>query len=138
VLGYTTAEELFGKAERAVDKSVTFDGKKVKIIGVIEKQGQSFVGGFDYDHCLILTYRMYASIYDVTNSEMSHPFIMVNGFDNVPTKALIDELEGIMRQTRRLSPKQEDNFSLNDINMFSQQVAASSALLILAEASLHF
>ena len=123
VLGYTTAEELFGKAERAVDKSVTFDGKKVKIIGVIEKQGQSFVGGFDYDHCLILTYRMYASIYDVTNSEMSHPFIMVNGFDNVPTKALIDELEGIMRQTRRLSPKQEDNFSLNDINMFSQQVS---------------
>jgi putative ABC transport system permease protein len=48
---------------------------------------------------------------------------MVNGFDNVPTKALIDELEGIMRQTRRLSPKQEDNFSLNDINMFSQQVS---------------
>ncbi len=122
VIGYEIAEELFGKPERALDKAVTFDGKKVKIIGVIKKQGQSFVGGFDYDHCLILSYRMYASVYDV-NSDQSQPLIMVNGNDNVPTKALIDELEGIMRQARRLSPKQEDNFALNDINLFSQQVS---------------
>lgn len=122
VIGYEIAEEIFGKAERALDKSVTFDGKKVHIVGVIKKQGQSFVGGYDYDHSLILTYRMYASIYDV-NSNQSQPFIMVNGQDNVPTKALIDELEGIMRQARRLSPKQEDNFALNDINLFSQQVS---------------
>jgi len=122
VMGYQIAEELFGKAERALDKSVTFDGKKVKIVGIIKKQGQSFVGGFDYDHCLILAYRMYVSIYDV-KSDQSQPLIMVNGHDNVPTKALIDELEGIMRQARRLSPKQEDNFALNDINLFSQQVS---------------
>ncbi|HEY6974652.1 MAG TPA: ABC transporter permease [Chitinophagaceae bacterium] len=122
VMGYQIAEELFNKAERAIDKAVTFDCKKVKIIGVIKKQGQSFIGGFDYDHCLILTYRMYASVYDV-NSDQSQPLIMVNGHDNVPTKALIDELEGIMRQARRLSPKQEDNFALNDINLFSQQVS---------------
>jgi putative ABC transport system permease protein len=122
VIGYQIAEELFGKAERALDRAVIFDGKKVQIIGVIKKQGQSFGGGFDYDHCLILSYRMYASIYDV-NSDQSQPLIMVNGHDNVPTKALIDELEGIMRQARRLSPKQEDNFALNDINLFSQQVS---------------
>jgi len=122
VMGYEIAEELFGKPERALDKSVSFNGKKVKIIGVIKKQGQSFVGGYDYDHCIILTYRMYASVYDV-NSDQSQPFIMVNGLDGVPTKALIDELEGIMRQARRLSPKEEDNFALNDINLFSQQVS---------------
>jgi putative ABC transport system permease protein len=122
VIGYAIAEELFGKAERALDKPVTFDGKKATVIGIIKKQGQSFVGGFDYDHCLIITYRMYASIYDV-NSDQSQPLIMVNGHDGVPTKALIDELEGIMRQARRLSPTQEDNFALNDINLFSQQVS---------------
>lgn len=122
VIGYEIAEELFGKAERALDKPVTFDGKKVTVVGIIKKQGQSFVGGFDYDHCLIITYRMYASIYDV-NSDQSQPLIMVNGHDGVPTKALIDELEGIMRQARRLSPTQEDNFALNDINLFSQQVS---------------
>ncbi len=122
VIGFEIAEQLFGKAERAVDKTVTFDGKNVKVIGVIKKQGKSFVGGFDYDHCVLLSYRYYASIYDLT-SDYSQPFIMVNGQDNVSTKALIDELRGIMRQARRLSPKQEDNFALNDINMFSEQVS---------------
>ena len=122
VIGYEVAEQLFGKAERALDKTITFDGKKVIIVGVIKKQGQSFVGGYDYDHCVILAYRYYASIYDV-NGMYTNAFIMVNGHDNIPTAALIDDLEGIMRQTRRLSPKEEDNFALNDINVFSQQVS---------------
>ena len=123
VLGYNIAEELLGNAERAVGKTVTFDNKKVTIIGVIKKQGQ-FVAGYNYDHCMILTYRQYASIFDVTNNSLEHrPFIMVNGFENVPTKALIDELEAVMRQAHRLSPTEDDDFALNDVNIFSQQVS---------------
>jgi putative ABC transport system permease protein len=122
VIGYEIATQLFDKPERAVDKFVTFENKRFTVLGVIEKQGQSFVGGFDYDHCIILSYRCYASIYDV-NGQYAQPFIMVNGKDNVPTTALIDELKGIMRQARRLSPKEEDDFALNDINFFSQQVS---------------
>lgn len=122
VLGYEIAKQLFDKPERAIDKEVTFNGRKFDVAGVVEKQGQSFVGGFDYDHCVILAYRCFASIYDV-NGDNTQPFIMVNGKDNIATSALIDELEGIMRQSRRLSPKEEDNFSLNDINLFSQQIS---------------
>jgi putative ABC transport system permease protein len=122
VIGHEIAEEIFGDASKALDKSVSFDGKKVKIIGVIKKQGQSFANLFDYDHSLFLTYQYFASIYDV-NSNNTNPFIMVNAADNVPIKALIDELEGIMRRSRRLSPKQEDNFALNDINLLTQQVS---------------
>ena len=122
VMGYEVATQLYDNPMRAIDKEVTFEGKKFTVIGVIKKQGQSFVGGFQYDQCIILSFRAYASVYDV-NSRFSQPFIMVNGHDNVPTTALIDELEGIMRQARRLSPKEEDNFSLNDINFFSQQVS---------------
>lgn len=122
VIGYTNAEQLFGKAEKAVGKQVKFSGKKVTIIGVIKKQGQTILDGFDYDRCVILTYRCYAGIYDV-NSNFSQPFIMVNGKENVPTPVLSDELKGIMRQVRQLSPKQDDNFSLNDVNAFSEQVS---------------
>jgi putative ABC transport system permease protein len=122
VIGYEIATQLFDKPERAVDKAVTFNGRKFDVAGVIEKQGQSFVGGFNYDQCVILTYRCYASVYDV-NSDYAQPFIMVNGKDNIGTTALIDELRGIMRQARRLSPREEDNFALNDINLFSQQLS---------------
>ncbi|HNP23783.1 MAG TPA: ABC transporter permease [Panacibacter sp.] len=122
VIGYEIAKGLFDDPARALDKEVAFEGKRFKVIGVVKKQGQSFVGGFDYDHCLIITYRAYAGIYDV-NREWSQPFIMVNGREDVSTKALIDELEGIMRQARRLSPREEDNFALNDVNSFSQAVS---------------
>ena len=119
VIGFTNAEELFGSAERAVDKVVTFAGKKVIILGVIQKQGKSIVGGFNYDECLLIPYLYFASIY---NTKYSNPFIMVQAKDKVPTPALVDELRGIMRQLRRLSPNQEENFSLNDVNLLGEQI----------------
>ncbi len=128
VIGYAVAEQLFGDPERALEKSVTFDGKKMKVIGVIKKQGQGFANLFDYDNSIFLTYNCYASVYDVT-SDYSNPFVMVNAKDNVPSKALIDELEGIMRRSRRLSPTEEDNFALNDINLLSAQTGSIFATL---------
>lgn len=76
VLGYVVAEQLFGNPQKAVGKQVSYNGKRVNIIGVIKKQGQSFVGGFDYDQSLIVTYRYFASVY---NPDYSSPFIMVQG-----------------------------------------------------------
>jgi putative ABC transport system permease protein len=122
VLGYENAVELFGTAERAIGKSVTFDAHRVNIIGVIAKQGQSFGPGFDYDHSIMVTYYYYAGIYEI-NNENGNPFIMVKGKPDIPSAALSDELEGVMRQIRKLSPKQEDNFALNDINFMAQAVS---------------
>ena len=122
VIGYPNAEQLFGKAAAAVGKTISFDGKNIIVVGVIKKQGASIVDGFDYDHCIILSYHCFASIYD-EHAQFSQPFIMVNGKDNVPTAALMDELKGIMRQARRLKPTQDDNFALNDVNNFSQAVS---------------
>jgi len=124
VLGYTNAEELFGKAERAVGKKVTFDGVVVTVIGVVEKQGQSFGPGFDYDRCLVTALNFFAGVYNIVENDNLQPFIMVQGKTNVPSTALIDELRGIMRQIRRLSPSTEDNFALNDINLFSDQISS--------------
>ncbi len=120
VIGFKNAENLFGNAERAVDKEVTFNGKKVTIVGVIQKQGQSMVGGFDYDQCLLTSYRYFASVYVPKNS---NPFIMVQAKQNVSSVALVDELRGEMRQLRRISPNQEENFSLNDVNELGAQVS---------------
>ena len=48
---------------------------------------------------------------------------MVQGKENVSSKALADELVGVMRQVRRLSPTDEDNFACNDVADFSEQVS---------------
>ena len=119
MIGYKVAEELFAGPDKAVGKEVSYNGRKVIVVGVIKKQGQSFVGGFNYDECLIVPYRYFASIYNPDNSS---PFIMVQGKPSIPSSALQDELVGIMRQSRRLSPTAEDNFSCNDVALFSEQV----------------
>ncbi len=115
VIGYENAIQLFGSPERAVGKSVTFNQHRVNIIGVVAKEGH-MLGGFDYDHSLLLAYYYYASIYNVMDNN-TDPFVMVKGKSSIPSQALVDELEGVMRQVRRLSPKQNDNFALNDVNL---------------------
>ncbi|HMK03005.1 MAG TPA: FtsX-like permease family protein, partial [Ferruginibacter sp.] len=45
------------------------------------------------------------------------------------TDALMDELKGIMRQIRRLSPTQEDNFSLNSVEAFSKAITGFFSVL---------
>ncbi|WP_246022492.1 ABC transporter permease [Filimonas effusa] len=123
VIGFENAELLFGEAARAVGKEISVDKKKLRIAGVIAKQGQSLGGSpYDYDHCLIYSYRLFASCYNA-NATYLDPYIIVKAKSDVPSTALSDELRGVMRQLRKLKPKEEDNFALNDINMFSEQVS---------------
>ncbi len=119
IIGNKVADELFGNAQKAVGKELSYNGRRVIVVGVIKKQGQSFVGGFDYDQSLIVPYRYFAGVYNPDNNS---PFVMVQGKPNIASKALQDELTGIMRQIRRLSPTDEDDFSCNDVAMFSEQV----------------
>lgn len=120
VIGYMNAEDLFGKAELAMGKEVDFGGKKVTVIGVIKKQGSSLIGGFDYDRCVIIPYRYFASVY---NPRFSSPVILVQGKPQISSTDLKNELIGVMRQIRQLSPTAEDDFTCNDVADFSKTVS---------------
>lgn len=120
IIGYTNAENLFGNASLAIGKEIKIWNNKATIIGVIKKMGTSMIG-WDYDQCIISSYRFGRQM---INEKNSGPKIMVKGKDNVSSAALADELEGVMRSIRKLSPTQEDNFSLNQITSFSDRVSS--------------
>jgi putative ABC transport system permease protein len=48
---------------------------------------------------------------------------MVQGQDNLSSKALKDDLIGTMRAIHKLSPTQDDDFALNDINDLSASIS---------------
>lgn len=121
VIGYTIAEKLFVKPDYAIGKSIDVKGKKAIVIGVIKKQGSSMFGGWDFDNSVLIPYLFAGQIADEKNSD---PFIIVKGKENVPVEDLKNELRGIMRGVRRLSPKQEDNFALNDVNTGTAQLSS--------------
>ena len=118
LMGFTNAENLFGTAERALGKTIDIKGKKATIVGVIKKEGKNFFG-WDYDNAVMLPYKFCKQLFD---EKWTNPILIAKGKEGVSTSALMDELKGIMRQVRRLSPTQEDNFSLNSVEAFSKAI----------------
>jgi putative ABC transport system permease protein len=125
IIGFTNAENLFGSAERALGKQVEIKGRKITIIGVIRKEGKSFIG-WNYDNCIMLPYRFYRQVFD---ERATNPIIIVKGKAGVLPDALRQELTGIMRQVRRLSPTQENNFSLNSVEAISKAISQSFVVI---------
>lgn len=120
VIGYTNAEDLFGNPDRAVGKTVRLKNTQVTIIGVVKKTGTS-ITGFNSDQTFFVPYQFAKKIF---SDENSSPKIIVKGKDNISSAALANELEGIMRSIRMLGPREEDNFTLNQISVLADQVSS--------------
>jgi putative ABC transport system permease protein len=119
IIGFENAEKLFGEAERAAGKQVAVKGKMMTIVGVLKKEGKNFIG-WDYDNCIMMPYKFCRQIFDEKNSGS---VLIVKGKEGISTDALYDDLKGAMRQIRRLSPREEDNFSLNSVEAFSKSIS---------------
>ena len=91
------------------------------VVGVIKKQGNQMLGGWQLDKAVIMPYRFARTIMD---ERYSDPLILVQGLDNLKIDVLKDDLKGAMRAINKLSPAQEDNFSLNDVNEWSKAFEA--------------
>ncbi len=117
VIGNEIAEELFVNAERAIGKTISAKGKKIFVVGVIKKQGNQMLGGWQLDKAVVMPYRFARTLMDERNAQ---PLILVQGLDNITNIVLKDDLKGAMRAVNKLSPTQEDNFSLNDVNEWSK------------------
>ncbi len=125
LIGFANAEALFGNTERALGKQIDVKGRKTTVVGVIRKEGKNFIG-WDYDNCIMLPYKYCKQIFPI---EWSNPVLIAKGKEGVTPTALINELTGIMRQIRRIAPKQEDNFSLNSVEAFSKAISESFVML---------
>jgi len=120
IIGATQAENLFGVADAScIGKQISMNSRKVTIVGLIEKRGTEGIG-FQFDNCLLISYQYFAALFDVERA--GQHLIIVEGKDNIAKQSLIDELRGYMRQLRKLSPQEADNFALNDIQLFSQVI----------------
>lgn len=122
VIGNEIAEKLFGTAERAVGKIISCRGKKLPVVGVIRKQGKTMIGGWQFDQSIIMAYRFARNIMDEKKAD---PLILVQGQDNMSSKALKDDLTGAMRALHKLPPTKEEDFALNDVNDFSDAISSA-------------
>ena len=108
VLGYDVADALFPSAN-PIDKSVLINGQPFNVIGVISRQG-SFLGLFSLDSIVVMPLPAFRKYF----SAKSDSDILVKVKDKTKLAEAKDELTGLMRRVRGLSPEQKDDFSINE------------------------
>jgi putative ABC transport system permease protein len=120
VIGNTLAQNLFSDAESALNKMITVRGQRAQVIGVMKRRGTQLIGGWGFDECVLMPYKYARTIMDERKAD---PLILVQGNEGINSKVLQDDLKGTMRAVRKLSPREDDNFALNDVNDFSETLS---------------
>ena len=126
LLGASVAESLFPMGN-AVDKEIIAAGRKLKVIGLLKKEG----GGFainSLDNVVLTPINYVRTIIDIKSMRMNQS-IQVKGKPGIPNSELIAELQGVMRGIRKLNPKQEDNFALNEPSLISNKLDSIFSVL---------
>ncbi len=110
VIGADISEKLFPLGD-AIDKEVKIQGKKYKVVGVLEKQGSFILGNFNPD---LQIYVPIGTIFKYfQNQNFRSITINVRAQNSLMVEETKEEAIGIMRQVRGLTYDQIDDFSIN-------------------------
>jgi len=123
VIGADIKEALFGN-ENALGKSFRMYGKKLKIIGVLKKEGEGV--GPSNDGRVFISHTFARSI---INPSKSFTAIIVAPQPSAEIKELIDKIRLYLRKKRKLKPAEIDNFFVNNINTVKDQVEQITKVL---------
>lgn len=116
IIGFEIANALFPNGEDPIGKEVKVKNLKYVVVGVIKKEGQSFMGTPSNDYAVIIPYQAFRKMYQtgtgIWNETTSR--IGIKGFDtDVGLVELENEIRGLLRVRRGLRPTEKDNFALN-------------------------
>jgi len=129
VLGFNVADALFPH-EEPLGKTIRIGPRKAEIIGVLQKKGESILDVGEDDRTFI-PYAFFATMVDMRNWR-THREIIVKRKEGVPNELVKEEVVGAMRTLRKLKPKEEDNFSLNEASMIAKEMEPVSRMLNIA------
>lgn len=118
LIGKTMEEALFGPGESPLGKEIKVFGRKLTVIGVFKKEGESLLGDSKDDQ-VVVPVNFVRNIIDV-RQESNQPRIAVKAREGITNEQMKDELTGILRSHRRLAPNAEDNFALNETSVLSK------------------
>jgi putative ABC transport system permease protein len=123
VIGSDVADQLFANQD-PVGQQVKVNGLSFRVIGVRSKEG-SFMGMFSLDNVVIIPVGQFQSIY----GKHFHPSIEARVINPKDMENAKEELRGIMRKIRGLSPLQEDDFSINQQDLLTSAFGKISGVI---------
>jgi len=114
VIGTDVKDGVF-KGTNPIDKKIRIGRTDFRVIGVMEKQGGSFMGGPNFDRQIFVPITSYVRAFGGSHGRQE-----VNIAVKAPSQEALHDLEfetiGEMRKIRDLRPAQQDNFSVNKLD----------------------
>lgn len=129
IMGPEIAKILFSTIS-PLNREIRIWGAKIEVIGLFQKKGEDGFGE-STDKLIVLPARFVAN-YEIIDSEMNNPMIVVKANKGIPNADLSEELRGILRSVRKLKPYQEDNFAINEANMINKGFEQLFSILSIA------
>jgi len=123
IIGANIAETLFPAID-PIDQTIKVGGFPYKVLAVLEKQGGLF-GTFTADN------RIFVPINAFMNQFGSRRDVLISARvrQGVDIEEAKEELRGIMRKVRHLTPAQEDDFNINEQEMLTQVFGVITAVI---------
>jgi len=117
VLGDEIATNLFGTGEAAIGKKVRVYGRKLTVIGTLQKEGSGLFGD-SKDNSIFIPVNLIRRIYGDSNKSL-FPFVIIKPEQGVDNAEFIAMLKQKMRLHRGLKPGDIDNFFINQLQGFA-------------------
>ncbi len=126
VIGYEVANVLFPNGEEPIGKPIKVKNVKFNVVGIVKKEGTSFMGFTSNDFTVILPYNAFRKLYQTGTGRWNEleSSIGVKGFDSdIGLIELENEVKGLMRGRRGVRPAEKDNFALNRPEAFMNMIS---------------
>ena len=120
VLGDKLYSELFPSQLNPIGTYVFYHGKKIKIIGLLKKMGQS-MSGFDFDNGMLVPYYVTSSMLDLKSLQYD-PMLIVKASNEKSLEEMTYELTGVLRAVRKVKPTEANNFAINKLSQISDRL----------------
>ena len=124
IIGQTVRNELFGSSD-PIGRRIRIGSIACETIGVLEAKGQSSFGS-DQDDTVVMPIRTFqrriAGNVDVGR-------IQVSANDGADTGLVQADIERLLRERRRISIGEEDDFSVRDMKQVAQAQTGTTAML---------
>jgi putative ABC transport system permease protein len=114
IIGAEVALALFGRLD-VVGSHLTIRGLRIEVIGVFAQQGTSLLSD-GMDRVVMVPAGFATRLMDIDEAGGA---ILVKAGSGVALDALRDEITQQYRQIRRVRPLEEDDFSINQVDMIS-------------------
>jgi putative ABC transport system permease protein len=128
VIGETIRKELFGEGVDPVGSKIRVKSLTLEVIGVTGAKGQ---GGFsdDLDDNVITPYT--TVIHRLSGRQGGRNFnqVMISGEQGYPTANIVADVASLMRERRKITANQEDNFNVFDSQQLAEVISSSTKVM---------